>query len=45
MRAKIIASTLLLAGVMIAASGMSGAQAKKDYLTEGEADKIRDAET
>jgi exonuclease VII small subunit len=31
-------------GAVFAASGISVAQAKKDYLTEGEADKIRDAE-
>jgi hypothetical protein len=44
MRAKVIFGAFLLAGVIFAASGMSGAQAKKDYLTEGEADKIRNAE-
>ncbi len=43
MRARSIAGALLLAAVICFASGMTGAQEKKDYLTEGEADKIRDA--
>jgi hypothetical protein len=44
MRAKIIFVALLVAGMICGVSGMSNAQVKKDYLTEGEADKIRDAE-
>jgi hypothetical protein len=44
MRAKLIFGVLLLAGVICAAPVISGQQTKKDYLTEGEADKIRDAE-
>ncbi len=43
-RAKQILGALLLAGVICFAAGFSGAQTKKDYLTEGEADKIRNAE-
>ena len=44
MRAKIILGAFLLIGAILVASRVAGAQAKKDYLTEGEADKIRDAE-
>jgi hypothetical protein len=44
MRGRIIFGVLLLAGVVCFASGVIGAQTKKDYLTEAEADKIRDAE-
>ncbi len=45
MRGKVIFGAVLLIGSVCAASGFGGAQEKKDYLTEGEADKIRDAET
>ena len=45
MRIKAIAGALMLLGLVFTASGLRGAQQqKKDYLTEGEADKIRDAE-
>jgi chromosome segregation ATPase len=44
MRAKIILGAMLLAGVICIANGVTNAQAKKDYLSEQEADKIRDAE-
>ncbi len=49
MRAKtigrILASTLLLASLLPAGAVPLAVQQKKDYLTEIEADKIRDAET
>lgn len=45
MRAKTIGCSLLLAAVFLAGSGPRAAQQKKDYLSPGEADKIRDAET
>ncbi|HEV3220643.1 MAG TPA: hypothetical protein VGZ48_12785 [Candidatus Acidoferrales bacterium] len=44
MRTRIICSALVLAGAISFAPGQPRAQDKKDYLTEGEADKIRDAE-
>ncbi|HUK30197.1 MAG TPA: hypothetical protein VLV89_03725, partial [Candidatus Acidoferrum sp.] len=42
--AKVILGAMFLLGAICSASGPCVAQEKKDYLTEGEADKIRDAE-
>jgi hypothetical protein len=44
MRVRVIFGAVLLVGAICCAAGFSAAQEKKDYLTEGEADKIRDAE-
>jgi exonuclease VII small subunit len=45
MRIKVILGAILIAGAICTVSGRTGAQDKKEYLTEGEADKIRDAQT
>ncbi len=45
MRTKIILGTLLVASAICFVPGITRTQEKKDYLTEGEAEKIRNAET
>ncbi len=45
MRTRIMTSVLLLAAFVAACAAPAAAQAKKDYLSAVEADKIRDAET
>lgn len=45
MRVKVILGAMLLAGSICSSSAPAGAQDKKEYLTESEADKIRDAQT
>lgn len=45
MRARTTGSCLILAAIFVAGTAFAAAQAKKDYLSGIEADKIRDAET
>ncbi len=45
MRAKTIGCSLLLAASLLGGSRLAAAQQKKDYLSEIEADKVRDAES